>query len=316
GYDGVMRLEPLCVYRSPGGSFSYHNFLTIVPDEYTPWDSHENEDAQWFEMGDWPTPLHFGLKHLISEPLAMRRIADFVAQAKAGVDLMQAATQPERTLYHCLYKQPEGDALLPLSERHENGRTDKFLYATHSLSKALAYTFAYHGQGEIACNGSLQGTPDEFAVICDRDKTMNAARHIRVFSFSSNGFEPAGDASTTRQWVSTKKMPFADTTLCFETRDLNEVMRNGLQIFSYAGSIDDLYGPNGLLNGYSQKASSNVDFLVRMVKDGVLRWENMAPTPDGRSRHPTPQVQAAMTAAGVVFGSQGQVLRGGPTPAP
>lgn len=91
-------------------------------------------------------------------------------------------------LYHCLYKEPEGDQLLPTCEREVNGRTDKFLFAATHLSKALAFAFSYH-DGEIICNGGIDETDEEFALVCGGKATLDKERHIRVYGFSSKGFE-------------------------------------------------------------------------------------------------------------------------------
>lgn len=296
GYDRSMVLEPLCVYRSPGGKFSYHNFVAIVPDEYEAWDSHENEDARWVDFGDWPQPMHFGLKHLINDAPSMQRLAQIISEAKAGKDFVSGAPVPERTLYHCLYKDPEGDALLPLSERTENGRTDKFLYATHNFAKALAYAFSYHNRQDIGGNGQIDGTPDEFALVCTRDKTMAEPRNVRVYAFSSKGFEPSnGCPSIARQWVSTKPVPFADAQLSYRTTDVFDLMRKGLQIFSIAQGPDEFYA-SGLADKYWNMGGPE-KMLPAMVRDGVAVWENRdRPHPEGKSLYPNKKIMAALNA--------------------
>lgn len=70
---------PLYVFKD--GSFRYYNFLVLVPQEFKPrpfqgpeayydegngnW---ENESHGWFEYGQWPSPLHHGLKSLLKDP--------------------------------------------------------------------------------------------------------------------------------------------------------------------------------------------------------------------------------------------------------
>jgi 8-oxo-dGTP pyrophosphatase MutT (NUDIX family) len=298
GYDRAMKLEKLCEYRSPGGSFTFHNYLAIVPDEYEPWDSHENEAHAWVEFGDWPQDLHFGLEYLLSHPTAQQILADRVSAVKSGQDLVTGAPHAERTLYHALYKDPQGDALLPLSDRTVNGRRDNFLFATHHFSKAMAYAFSYHNRQDIGGNGQIDGTPDEFAIVCTRDKTMNEPRNLRIYSFSSNGFEPMdGCPSIARQWVSTSAVKFKDTELCYETTDVHELMRRGLQIISVAMGPDEFYS-SGLADKYWNTPGPSENMLAAMIRDGVGKWENKERThPNGvSSLRPNEKIQAALDA--------------------
>lgn len=66
GYTGkVDELIPLYVFEHPQSGFKYFNFLAVVPGEFVPKLNWETDDFDWVEFGDWPTPLHFGLKALI-----------------------------------------------------------------------------------------------------------------------------------------------------------------------------------------------------------------------------------------------------------
>jgi 8-oxo-dGTP pyrophosphatase MutT (NUDIX family) len=65
GYRGPVQLFPLHVFKK--GTFQYHNFLAMVPDEFTPSLNWENEDYRWVKPGEWPEPLHFGLAELIDK---------------------------------------------------------------------------------------------------------------------------------------------------------------------------------------------------------------------------------------------------------
>lgn len=272
GHEGAIKLEPLHTFTAPDGSFQYHNFVAIVDDEFEPWASHESGGHKWFEAGDWPEPLHFGVYDLISDTRVMEKLNDLVQRARAGEDLLKDAPPPERTLYHCLYREPEGDALRASCEREENGRRDKFLYAATCLTKALAFSFSYHDEGEIICNGGIDGAPEEFAVVCERSKTMNAPRHIRVLAFSGDGFEDVGEGS--RQQVSTKDMPFEKTKLVFETTSLNDTMAHGLQIFSTEKTIDELFTEDFF--GGDRPHMTQKEWLHSLTKRPDFIWENKA----------------------------------------
>ena len=44
----------------------YHNFLAIIDNEFEPDLNWETQGYEWVDFGDWPSPLHPGLKWLIA----------------------------------------------------------------------------------------------------------------------------------------------------------------------------------------------------------------------------------------------------------
>ena len=98
GYDGPVRLVPLAPFRTKDGSFCYHNFLAIVEKEFTPRLDHESGGAAWFDYGEWPQPLHFGIEHLLIDDASRKVIQDCVADAKRGKDFLKGSPSPPRTL--------------------------------------------------------------------------------------------------------------------------------------------------------------------------------------------------------------------------
>jgi 8-oxo-dGTP pyrophosphatase MutT (NUDIX family) len=66
-----IELVPLLVFRHASG-FEYRNYLAVVDTEFEPDIAPENqwevESWKWCEHGDWPEPLHFGLKGLLADP--------------------------------------------------------------------------------------------------------------------------------------------------------------------------------------------------------------------------------------------------------
>lgn len=176
-----------------------------------------------------------------------------------------------------------GDNLMVTCEREVNGRNAKFLYATPYLTKALAFSFDYYGT-EIICNGNIGDTPDEMAIICDRDHTMNIPRPIKVYAFSSEGFENIGQGS--RQYVSEKPVAFKDTKVVFETNDVNEIMKRGLQVFSTTKTIDELWAEKFLDNFHDEPTQERMLFNL-VAKKGFI-WENR-----NRNLNPTPELVSA-----------------------
>ena len=55
----------LYVYRK--GEFTFYNYLAMVDEEFTPALSKETSQAGWFQLGDFPTPFHFGLIAILQD---------------------------------------------------------------------------------------------------------------------------------------------------------------------------------------------------------------------------------------------------------
>jgi len=53
----------LCyVFRDTRTSFTYHNYLVLVDEEFQPTMNWEVSEHAWIEFGQWPSPLHFGME--------------------------------------------------------------------------------------------------------------------------------------------------------------------------------------------------------------------------------------------------------------
>lgn len=73
GYHGAILANiPLYVFKK--GTFTYSNFLVIVEDEFRPRLNWESQGADWFELGQWPSPLHFGLQALFGDATSAKII--------------------------------------------------------------------------------------------------------------------------------------------------------------------------------------------------------------------------------------------------
>lgn len=92
GYDGEYKLAHLYTFRSKdikGKDFKYHNYVVLVPFEFTPSLNWENDNSKWVEYGSWPTPLHFGLDELVRH--AGHKI-------KKIVDLIKSKTEKQKLI--------------------------------------------------------------------------------------------------------------------------------------------------------------------------------------------------------------------------
>ena len=89
---------PLYVFKHQSG-FRYFNFLILVPREFgwepSPEAAWETEYAQWFEHGNWPSPMHFGLKNLLRDPKSSETIYELSKRFSEPGRSTQQAQQPQ-----------------------------------------------------------------------------------------------------------------------------------------------------------------------------------------------------------------------------
>lgn len=205
--------------------------------------------------------------------------------------------EQSRTLYHCIRVSAEGDAIRPSihygAEIPEGVRQKlampadehtPLVFASAHLSKALAFGLM---PGEKLFNTLVEGQDSEIVVICDRDKTMSRERNATVYAFADNGFTDLPNMQ--RQCVSTNAVPFSATTEALKIKNTDDLMRAGLQIFSFKEGIRDLYDSketNDLRYGGDEKIPAK---LAELMKSGRIIWENQA-----RGINPNPALAEQM----------------------
>jgi 8-oxo-dGTP pyrophosphatase MutT (NUDIX family) len=109
GYAGAYDLSPLYVFRR--GTFSYHNFLAVVPHEFEPEINWETEDYAWAPLDALPRPLHFGLRALLADPASVAQIRAAAGRG-GGLFAFNAATATYPTS-----RSPAFEATLPPDRR-------------------------------------------------------------------------------------------------------------------------------------------------------------------------------------------------------
>lgn len=63
GFHATATDLHLCyVFRDQRTSFTYHNYIVLVDEEFLPTSNWEVSDHTWIEFGQWPAPLHFGME--------------------------------------------------------------------------------------------------------------------------------------------------------------------------------------------------------------------------------------------------------------
>lgn len=82
GYRGSLKLMKAYVFKSPGGGFTFHNFIGLVDDEFNPKLDWETASAKWVSLPDLMrmSKKHFGMKTLLRKN--GRLVRAFVKSAK------------------------------------------------------------------------------------------------------------------------------------------------------------------------------------------------------------------------------------------
>jgi len=73
GFEHNFDAFPLLVFEHDSG-FTYANFLVVVDQEFEPVLNWETSSYGWFNYGEWPSPLHFGLEHLLDHRPSQHQI--------------------------------------------------------------------------------------------------------------------------------------------------------------------------------------------------------------------------------------------------
>lgn len=176
-------------------------------------------------------------------------------------------------LYHCFYKEPQGDSILASCFRSVNGKEERnYLFAATHMTKALAFAFSYHDR-EVISNSGIDGSDNEFVLLVGGQDTLEKKRHIRVFAFPDDGFTILPEA---RQAVSEKEVPFSKARLILETEDYRDLMRAGLQIFLLPDGMDAYIDSEGHFKGNSfwEKSRTDEAAVWRIMQAYRGRWIN------------------------------------------
>lgn len=97
GYRGkALAVEPLLVFSK--GSFRYHNFLMVVPQEFEPHLNWESQGSRWCEFGEWPTPLHPGLKALFSDAHSHDVIEQAISESRQQEPTLESVMESLREM--------------------------------------------------------------------------------------------------------------------------------------------------------------------------------------------------------------------------
>lgn len=170
GYTGAMRLIPLLVFRAPGGTFQYHNFLAVVPSEFEPRLNWETQGYQWVECGEWPSPLHPGMRTLLADGASaetMQRYAQTVNED---------TTNFGNVLYHVSRSKNRKNisslGLEPRIQEFENIKRKPGVYFLQTLEQAKDWAFWNAFDQSSAMDIWKIRLPEHYKVIPDPSSEM------------------------------------------------------------------------------------------------------------------------------------------------
>jgi len=73
---------PFNIYYSKDGHFKYVTFVCVVKEEFCPKLNSENCGYCWINLGEWPKPLHQGVKFSFCNQKSIERLKLILAQYK------------------------------------------------------------------------------------------------------------------------------------------------------------------------------------------------------------------------------------------
>ena len=80
----IERIFPFDVYQSKDKHFKYYSFISIVEEEFIPILNKESAGYGWFNLFQWPKPMHQGAKisfcNLKSEDRIKMILSEFIQQ--------------------------------------------------------------------------------------------------------------------------------------------------------------------------------------------------------------------------------------------
>ena len=212
-------------------------------------------------------------------------------------------TVPDGVMYHCIPVSAQGDCIrasdgygtmlspavvaalgdYKAPDKNNKGGTP-LVFASRYLSKALSFAL----RDEKILNTGIAGTEAEMVLVCDRDRTMARKLDATVYSFSDKGFVDLDPGA--RQSVSLSPVPFAQTKVVAKIDTMQDLMRAGLQVFSFAENFKQHGGYEAANKDMTENGWNFDQYLGNMIKQGRVVWENHA---RGISPHPVLQERLA-----------------------
>jgi 8-oxo-dGTP pyrophosphatase MutT (NUDIX family) len=77
------QIIPIYIFHDQKSGFKYYNFIVVVEEEFKPnipiqsrW---ETQGWGWFDLNDFPSPLHFGVKAILNDAGSVNKIKQIIS---------------------------------------------------------------------------------------------------------------------------------------------------------------------------------------------------------------------------------------------
>ncbi len=169
GYSGKPQMIPLLVFKKD--TFTYYNFLALVEDEFKPHLGWEADSSEWCDYGNWPTPLHFGLKALFGDPASAKAIQHYAGMFAKGIH--ESVINEDKEYWENRYKKYKA-----ASDNKDHA----------SAKKYGAELFSDHGKAMMKKHGINQEVDEDLILPpgVNTNKAIDAAQDM------VNGADPTG----------------------------------------------------------------------------------------------------------------------------
>ena len=74
GHISIKKTIPLETFVSNDTRFLFHTYLCVVENEFLPKLNSEHNGYAWVEFGNWPKPLHYGLRNTLNKKVNLSKL--------------------------------------------------------------------------------------------------------------------------------------------------------------------------------------------------------------------------------------------------
>ena len=74
GSINIKKTIPLETFVSNDTRFSFHTYLCVVEKEFLPALNSEHNGYAWVEFGNWPKPMHYGLRNTLNKKVNLSKL--------------------------------------------------------------------------------------------------------------------------------------------------------------------------------------------------------------------------------------------------
>lgn len=74
GEISIKKTMPLETFVSNDSRFHFHTYLCVINEEFIPVLNEEHNGYAWVEFGNWPKPLHHGLKNTLQNKINLNKL--------------------------------------------------------------------------------------------------------------------------------------------------------------------------------------------------------------------------------------------------